>query len=158
MEKKIMIVIGLIMLLSSCGMLRYGVEKTVYEMKEEKYANSLKEKEAGGAEEKDKKRVEGVIKDILKRPINKHVQFGEITLLIPENTRLNTKVGNIVDEKTGYGIPIYFIRAGKHCSELAFNKKRGNENYRLSYLENNMNVSKIAQKIIRANGFTKSCN
>ena len=158
MEKKIMIVIGLIMLLSSCGMLRYGVEKTVYEMKEEKYANSLKEKEAGGAEEKDKKIVEGVIKDILKRPINKHVQFGEITLLIPENTRLNTKVGNIVDEKTGYGIPIYFIRAGKHCSELAFNKKRGNENYRLSYLENNMNVSKIAQKIIRANGFTKSCN
>ena len=127
-------------------------------MKEEKYANSLKEKEAGGAEEKDKKIVEGVIKDILKRPINKHVQFGEITLLIPENTRLNTKVGNIVDEKTGYGIPIYFIRAGKHCSELAFNKKRGNENYRLSYLENNMNVSKIAQKIIRANGFTKSCN
>ena len=158
MEKKIMIVIGLIMLLSSCGMLRYGVEKTVYEMKEEKYANSLKEKEAGGAEEKDKKIVEGVIKDILKRPINKHVQFGEITLLIPENTRLNTKVGNIVDEKTGYGIPIYFIRAGKHCSELAFNKKRDNENYRLSYLENNMNVSKIAQKIIRANGFTKSCN
>ena len=146
------------MLLSSCGMLRYGVEKTVYEMKEEKYANSLKEKEAGGAEEKDKKIVEGVIKDILKRPINKHVQFGEITLLIPENTRLNTKVGNIVDEKTGYGIPIYFIRAGKHCSELAFNKKRDNENYRLSYLENNMNVSKIAQKIIRANGFTKSCN
>ena len=94
----------------------------------------------------------------MKRPVNKKVQFEGATFIIPENTRLNPKHGNIVDEKTGYGIPIYFIRAGKHCSELAFNKKRGNENYRLSYLENNMNVSKIAQKIIRANGFTKSCN
>ena len=153
MEKKIMIVIGLIMLLSSCGMLRYGVEKTVYEMKEEKYANSLKEKEAGGAEEKDKKIVEGVIKDILKRPINKHVQFGEITLLIPENTRLNMKVGNIVDEKTGYGIPITFSKE-LHCIEKIHN----NNKYSLFYNKTIPEISKIAQKIISINGFKNTCS
>ena len=160
MEKKIMIVIGLMILLGSCGELRYGVEKTVFEMEQDKETKERQKKWGGGAisNKNYESSVLEVIEDVLRRPINKHVQFGEITLLIPENTRLNTKVGNIVDEKTGYGIPIYFIRAGKHCSELAFNKKRGNENYRLSYLENNMNVSKIAQKIIRANGFTKSCN
>ncbi len=77
--------------------------------------------------------------------------------MIPENTELNGKFGNIVDKKTGYGIPIYFIKAGKHCSELAFNKRLNGENYRISYLESNVDVSKIAQKIIKANGFTKSC-
>ena len=153
MEKKIMIVIGLMILLGSCGELRYGVEKTVYEMKEEKYANSLKEKEAGGVEEKDKKIVEGVIKDILKRPINKHVQFGEIMLLIPENTRLNMKVGNIVDEKTGYGIPITFSKE-LHCIE----KVQNNNKYSIFYNKTIPEISKIAQKIISINGFKNTCS
>ena len=48
MEKKIMIVIGLIMLLSSCGELRYGIEKTVFEMEQDK---ETKERQKNGGEE-----------------------------------------------------------------------------------------------------------
>ena len=45
MEKKIMIVIGLIMLLSSCGMLglvRYGIEKTIDDFKEDELTEPIK--------------------------------------------------------------------------------------------------------------------
>ena len=44
----------------------------------------------------------------MKRPVNKRVEFEGATFIIPENTRLNPKHGNIVDEKTGYGIAIRF--------------------------------------------------
>ena len=81
----------------------------------------------------------------------------EAILLIPENTELNKKVGNIVDMKTGYGIPIYIINDGEHCSQLAFTKRVNGKYYKISYLENNIEISKIAQKIIKENGFTKGC-
>ena len=98
-----------------------------------------------------------VVKEVLKRPINKRIQFEEAVLLIQENTELNKKVGNVVDEKTGYGIPIYIINDGEHCSQLAFTKRVNGKYYKISYLENNIEISKIAQKIIKANGFTKGC-
>ena len=44
MEKKIMIVIGLIMLLSSCGELRYGSEKTVDEAREDREIKEWRKK------------------------------------------------------------------------------------------------------------------
>ena len=56
-----------------------------------------------------KKDVERATQDIMKRPINKKVQFEGATFIIPENTRINPKHGNIVDEKTGYGIFISFF-------------------------------------------------
>ena len=116
-------------------------------------------KNGGGAISVDKYKegVEATIKDILKRPINKRIQFEEAVLLIPENTELNKKVGNIVDMKTGYGIPIYIINDDKHCSQLAFTKRVNGKYYKISYLENNIEISKIAQKIIKANGFTNTC-
>ena len=59
--------------------------------------------------------------------------------------------------KTGYGIPIYIINDDKHCSQLAFTKRVNGKYYKISYLENNIEISKIAQKIIKANGFTNTC-
>ena len=44
MEKKIMIVIGLIMLLSSCGELRDGIEKTVDEAREDREIKEWRKK------------------------------------------------------------------------------------------------------------------
>ena len=154
MEKKVMIVIGLMILLGSCGELRYGVEKTVFEMEQDKETKERQKKWGGGAisnKNHESSWLE-VIEDVLRRPINKHVQFGEITLLIPENTRLNTKVGNIVDEKTGYGVFISFS-INPHC----ISKKVNNREYGFFFDKHDVNINKIAKEIMRVNGFEDTC-
>ena len=144
---------------SSCQLFTEAIKDNIHRYKMEQETKERHKKNGGGAISVDKYKegVEATIKDILKRPINKRIQFEEVVLLIPENTVLNKKVGNIVDIKTGYGVPIYFINDGEHCSQLAFTKRVNGKNYKISYLENNIEISKIAQKIIKANGFTKTC-
>ena len=71
---------------------------------------------------------------------------------------MNQEAGNIVDLKTGYGLPIGFT-SYDGCSEVFYYKKiRGDLYYRLTYNEMIPGVEEIAQKIIRVNGFTKTCN
>ena len=91
----------------------------------------LSKKDAPGAIVVDeyKEGVERATQDIMKRPINKKVQFEGATFIIPENTRLNSKHGNIVDEKTGYGIAIRFT----------------------------LNPLCISKEIMRVNGFEDTC-
>ena len=88
----------------------------------------------------------------MKRPVNKKVQFEGTTLLIPENTRLNLKHGNIVDEKTGYGIFISFS-INPHC----ISKKVNNREYGFFFDKNDTSISKIAKEIMRVNGFINTC-
>ena len=119
----------------------------------------LRERETKEARKKDgpfavvvdeyKEGVKAAIKDILKRPINKRVEFGETTLLIPENTRLNLKHGNIVDEKTGYGITIMFSLKKRYYITNEVNNKK----YGFFYDEYDANISKIAQRIMKINDF-----
>ena len=93
----------------------------------------------------------------MKRPVTKKVEFGGTTLLIPENTRLNPKHGNIVDEKTGYGIAILF-EIEDYCTDVFYRKKISSDKYILLYYnDEDKNFNVIAQKIIKANGFTKTC-
>nr|WP_233573335.1 hypothetical protein [Leptotrichia sp. OH3620_COT-345] len=124
-------------------------------MESDKHEVLLKRKDGPSAisEEKYREGVEDAIKDILKRSINRRVQFGETTLLIPENTIINSKQRNIVDMKTGYGIFIIFSKEPR-CIE----KKEGNFKYGLMYSDTNSNIAKIAQKIIKVNGFKNTCN
>ncbi len=104
-----------------------------------------------------KEDVERVIQDIMKRPVNKRVEFEETTLLIPENTRINLKYGNIVDEKTGYGIAIMF-KKDNSCTKVFYSKKVRNNLYILiEYNDMDKNLDVIGQKIIKANGFSKNC-
>ena len=112
-------------------------------------------KKIGGAiyNEKYKSGVYEAIKDVVKRPINNKVQFEGITLIIPENTYINQKGGSIVDIKTGYGLPINFNSSGS-CTT----KKVENKIYGILYNEMIPGVEEIAQKIIKANGFTKTCS
>ncbi|WP_148096442.1 hypothetical protein [Leptotrichia sp. OH3620_COT-345] len=140
--------------------MRYGIQKTAFEIEQDREEREATKKDGPGAISKGKYKgeVEGVIRDILKRPINKRVQFGEITLIIPENTTLNSKHGNIVDIKTGYGIPITF-EVTKMCSSIFYRKKVKNNAYvMIAHNENDLNLNKIAQKIIKANGFKNTCN
>ena len=95
--------------------------------------------------------------DIKKRSINKKVEFGGTTLLIPENTRINPKHGNIVDEKTGYGIAIMF-KTETYCAKVFYRKKVRDDKYIvLYYNDKDKELDIIGQKIIRANGLTNTC-
>ena len=162
MLKRVIMVIMLGLIFSSCDLIYYG-KIAVYENKlRSERARETKEatkKDGPGAISKDeyKEDVERVIQDIMKRPVNKRVEFGEITLLIPENTRLNPKHGNIVDEKTGYGIAILF-EIEDYCTDVFYRKKvKDNKYILLFYNDKDKELDMIGQKIIKANGFTNTC-
>ena len=156
MKKRIMMIMLTIMMLSSC----YYADQVFGDIKEShEMAQSLK-KNRGGAiyNEKYKSGVYEAIKDVAKRPLNNKVQYEGITWVLPQNTSMNQEAGNIVDLKTGYGLPIGFT-SYDGCSEVFYYKKiRGDLYYRLTYNEMIPGVEEIAQKIIRVNGFTKTCN
>ena len=163
MLKKGIVLIMLGLIFSSCDLIYYGkiaVYENKYRAESERETREATKKDGPGAISKDeyKEDVERVINDISKRLVNKRVEFEETTLLIPENTRLNLKHGNIVDEKTGYGIPILFKTDDGCTPETFYTKKvRSNLYIVLGYNYKDKGLDAIGQKIIKANGFTKTC-
>ena len=162
MLKKGIVLIMLGLIFSSCDLIYYGkiaVYENKYRAERERERREGTKKDGPGAISKDeyKEDVERVINDIKKRLVNKRVEFEETTLLIPENTRLNLKHGNIVDEKTGYGIAILFER-DDYCTKVFYSKKVRNNLYILiEYNDMDKDLDVIGQKIIKANGFSKNC-
>jgi len=164
MLKKWIILIMLSLIFSSCQEIKdfgelMGIKDAKNRYEREREKKELSKKDAPGAIVVDeyKEDVERVIQDIKKRPINKKVEFEGTTLLIPENTRLNLKHGNIVDEKTGYGIAVIFY-IENYCTDVFYRKKIRNDKYiLLFYNRRETELDTIAQKIIKANGFTKTC-
>ena len=145
--------------LSSCQLFTEAIKDNMYRVELARERKELSKKDGPGAivVDKYKKDVEKVIQDIMKRPINKKVEFGGTTLLIPENTRINSKHGNIVDEKTGYGIAVIFY-IEDYCTEVFYRKKIEENKYiMLFYNHRDKSLDTVAQKIIKANGFTKTC-
>ena len=159
MIKRMIILIIMGLTLSSCQLFTEAIKDNMYRVERARERKELSKKDGPGAivVDKYKEDVERVIQDIKKRPINKKVEFGGTTLLIPENTRLNPKHGNIVDEKTGYGIAILF-EIEDYCTDVFYRKKISSDKYILLYYnDEDKNFNVIAQKIIKANGFTKTC-
>ena len=162
MLKKGIVLIMLGLIFSSCDLIYYGkiaVYENKYRAESERETREATKKDGPGAISKDeyKEDVERVINDIKKRPVNKRVEFEETTLLIPENTRLNLKHGNIVDEKTGYGIAIMF-KTETYCAKVFYRKKVRDDKYIVLYYNHrNKDLDIIGQKIIRANGLTNTC-
>ena len=143
--------------LSSCDFIHYGkiaIKENTRRIEMEREEKSVMKKDGPAAIDVDKYKegVEEVIKDISKRPINKKVEFKGTTLIIPEGTRINPKHGNIVDEKTGYGIFISFS-INSHC----ISKKVNNKKYSFFFDKNDANVARIAKEIMRVNGFEDTC-
>ena len=143
--------------LSSCDFIHYGkiaIQDNVRRIEMEREKKSVMKKDGPAAIDVDeyKEGVEEAIKDILKRPINKKVEFKGTTLIIPEGTRINPKHGNIVDEKTGYGIFISFS-INPHC----ISKKVNNREYGFFFDKHDVNINKIAKEIMRVNGFKDTC-
>ena len=162
MMKRIVMLIVLGLIFSSCDFIHYGkiaIKENTRRIEMERERKELRKKDAPGAIMTDeyKEGVEIATQDIMKRPINKKVQFEGATFIIPENTRLNSKHGNIVDEKTGYGIAITFTLS-PHCMSKFYSKKVRNNLYILiEYNDMDKNLDVIGQKIIKANGFSKNC-
>ena len=157
MLKKGIVLIMLGLIFSSCDLIYYGkiaVYENKYRSELERSAREGMKKDGPGAinNEKYTEGVKEAIQDVMKRPVNKRVEFGETILLIPENTRLNSKHGNVVDEKTGYGIFISFS-INPHC----ISKKVNNREYGFFFDKNDTSISKIAKEIMRVNGFKDTC-
>ena len=159
MIKKMIILIIMGLTLSSCQLFTEAIKDNIHRYEMEQETKERHKKNGGGAISVDKYKegVEEVIKDISKRPINKKVEFKGTTLIIPEGTRINPKHGNIVDEKTGYGIAVIFY-IEDYCTEVFYRKKIRNDKYiLLFYNRRETELDTIAQKIIKANGFTNTC-
>ena len=158
MLKRVIMVMMLGLIFSSCDFIYYGkiaIQDNVRRIEMEREREELRKKDGPSAIVVDKYRVgvEEAIEDIMKRPVNKKVQFEGATFIIPENTRINPKHGNIVDEKTGYGIAITFT-----LSSYCISKKVNNIKYSLFYnSKHNANVAEIAKEIIKVNGFKDTC-
>ena len=151
MIRRLMTIGMMLLMLSSC----YYFNQVVDDIKESTEMSERSKKNGSGAitNEKYKDGVKEAVKDILKRPLNKNESFKEIKLIIPLNTSINQKQGNIVDLRTGYGIPITFGE-GRTCNE----KKIGNNTYYgILYNEKIPGVEELAQKIIKVNGFVNTC-
>ena len=159
MIKKMIILIVMGLTLSSCQLFTEAIKDNINRVGMERERKEARKKDAYAAAGNPEYEtgVELAIQDIMKRPVNKRVEFGETTLLIPEDTRLNPKHGNIVDEKTGYGIAILF-EIKDYCTKVFYRKKVRNDKYiLLFYNRRETELDTIAQKIIKANGFTKTC-
>ena len=122
MIKRMIILIIMGLTLSSCQLFTEAIKDNMYRVERARERKELSKKDGPGAIMTDeyKEGVEIATQDIMKRPINKKVQFEGATFIIPENTRLNSKHGNIVDEKTGYGIAITFTLS-PHCMSKKVN-------------------------------------
>ena len=162
MLKRIVMLIVLGLILSSCDFIHYGkiaIKENTRRIEMEREDKELRKKDGPNAIVVDeyKEGVEEAIKDVMKRPVNKRVEFKGIALLIPENTRINPKHGNIVDEKTGYGIPLIF-QITKGCSPVYYRKKIKEDMYcKIYHNGKNYEVNIISKKIINTNGFTNTC-
>ena len=157
MIKRIVMSIVLGLIFSSCDFIHYGkiaIKENTRRIEMERENKELRKKDGPSAIVVDeyKEGVEEAIKDVMKRPVNKKVQFEGATFIIPENTRLNPKYGNIVDEKTGYGIAIRFT-----LNPLCISKEINNTEYSFYYSKRNANVTRIAKEIMRINGFKDTC-
>ena len=157
MIKRMIILIVLGLIFSSCDFIHYGkiaIKENTRRIEMEREKKSVMKKDGPAAIDVDeyKEGVEEAIQDILKRPINKKVEFKGTTLIIPEGTRINSKHGNLVDEKTGYGVFISFS-INPHC----ISKKVNNREYGFFFDKHDVNINKIAKEIMRVNGFKDTC-
>ena len=166
MLKRVVMLIVLGLIFSSCDFIYYGkiaVQDNIRYLEREKERKESRKKDGPSASgnvkyPEYKKGVKEAIQDVMKRPVNKRVEFEGITFIIPENTRINPKHRNIVDEKTGYGIAILFYNDNGCTPEVFYTKKIRNDLYIiLFYNYRDKNLNTIGQKIIKANGFTKTC-
>ena len=155
----ILTVIGLIF--SSCqeiAIIKYSIDDAIQQAKIREITNPYYGKDGAWSYQTNKE-VLNIVKEVLKRPINKEIQFDGIKIMIPEDTRINSRKGAIVDIKTGYGLPIC-IYTKDYCdtySDARSKKRLAGGYYYICYFSENKDTKLLFEKISKANGFTKGC-
>ena len=150
MMRRLMTIVIMLLMLSSC----YYFNQVVDDIKESNKISKTRRKDGDNAYQNDKYK-EGVYKaidDIVKRPVNKKVQFKGIELIIPENTEINSELRTLLDLKTGYGLPIGFSVTSGCVKKVVEGKVYG-----LSYNDYISGVKEIGKKIEKANDFIYTC-
>ena len=160
MMKRMIILIVMGLTLSSCQLFTEAIKDNINRYETEEILKEYKKKDGSMAYQGDKE-IFNVVKEVLKRPLNKEIQFDGIKIMIPENTRINSKTGTIVDMKTGYGLPIS-IYIKDNCDPLSDDKVTSKKRikggyYYINYLSQNKDTKALFEKISKANGFTKGC-
>ena len=161
MIKKMIILIIMGLTLSSCqeiAIIKYSIDDAKQQAEIRKITSPYYEKEGGWAYQANKE-VLDIVKEVLKRPINKEIQFDGIKIMIPEDTRINSRKGAIVDIKTGYGLPIC-IYTKDYCdtySDARSKKRLAGGYYYICYFSENKDTKALFEKISKINGFTKGC-
>ena len=155
----LLIMLGLIF--SSCqeiAIIKYSIDDAIQQAKIREITNPYYGKEGAWSYQTNKE-VLNIVKEVLKRPINKEIQFDGIKIMIPEDTRINPQKGAIVDVKTGYGLPIC-IYTKDYCdtySDAKSKKRLAGGYYYIYYFSENKDTKALFEKISKANGFTKEC-
>ena len=161
MIKKMIILIIMGLTLSSCqeiAIIKYSIDDAKQQAEIRKITSPYYEKEGGWAYQANKE-VLDIVKEVLKRPINKEIQFDGIKIMIPEDTRINSRKGAIVDIKTGYGLPIC-IYTKDYCdtySDARSKKRLAGGYYYICYFSENKDTKALFEKISKINGFTNGC-
>ena len=161
MIKKMIILIVMGLIFSSCqeiAIIKYSIDDAKQQAEIRKITNPYYGKDGAWSYQTNKE-VFNVVKEVLKRPINKEIQFDGIKIMLPENTRLNLKTEAIVDIKTGYGLPIC-IYTKDYCdtySDARSKKRLAGSYYYICYFSENKDTKALFEKISKVNGFTKGC-
>ena len=158
MIKKMIILIVMGLIFSSCQLFTEAIKDNIYRYETEETLKEYKKKD-GSMVYQGNREVFSVVKEVLKRPINKKVQFEGATFIIPEGTRINSKIGTIVDIKTGYGLPIC-IYTKDYCdtySDARSKKRLAGGYYYICYFLENKDTKALFEKISEVNGFTEGC-
>lgn len=155
----VLIILGLIF--SSCQeitIIKYSIDDAKQQAKIREITNPYYGKDGAWSYQTNKE-VFNAVKEVLKRPINKEIQFDGIKIMIPEDTKINSQKGAIVDIKTGYRLPIC-IYTKDYCDTYsdARNKKRlAGGYYYICYFSENKDTKALFEKISEVNGFTEGC-
>ncbi|MEJ6455773.1 hypothetical protein LH399_03355 [Fusobacterium nucleatum] len=161
MLKKGILLIMLGSIFSSCqeiAIIKYSIDDTIQQAKIREITNPYYGKDGAWSYQTNKE-VLNIVKEVLKRPINKEIQFDGIKIMILEDTRINPQKVAIVDVKTGYGLPIC-IYTKDYCdtySDAKSKKRLAGGYYYICYFSENKDTKALFEKISKANGFTKEC-
>ena len=161
MIKKMIILTVIGLIFSSCqeiAIIKYSIDDAIQQAKIREITNPYYGKDGAWSYQTNKE-VLNIVKEVLKRPINKEIQFDGIKIMIPEDTRINPQKGTIVDVKTGYGLPIC-IYTKDYCdtySDAKSKKRLAGGYYYICYFSENKDTKALFEKISKANGFTKEC-
>ena len=111
----------------------------------------------------NEEKVKKALQNVLSRPINKEIMLGEVRMLIPQGTELDNTISNLIDKKSGYGLPVViFGYCNSSSIDNSYYKKVNGKSHNITVYDNYSELgdysNQLLKKIAEVNGFTKGCS